>query len=208
MTQRQITLVNNSASPTALAILQNADANRGVVAWLAKYAYPGMQIRFTWDDDTLCFVWAATGQVAPGVIVDVSQTFATNPVEGNQIELSYDLAHRTFFFRDPQNGRPGTLSIRQDNTLPVNAVVAGIGMAGKPTVVAQANPNLMTTFMLKSGYFLAAGAFAQGEVIDTDAVRCHPVAFPPNVFALTATLDADGQWSVVSDILTTLADDE
>lgn len=208
MTQRQITLVNNSASPTALAILQNADENRGVVAWLAKYAYPGTQIRFTWDDDTLCFVWAATGQVGPGVVVDVSQTVATSPVEGNQIELAYDLAHRTFFFRDQQTGRPGTLSIRQDNTLPGNAAAVGIGMAGKPTVVMQAQPNLMTTFMVKSGYFLAAGAFAQGEIIDTDAVSPHAVAFPPNVVALTATLGADGQWTVVSDILATVADDE
>ena len=59
MTQRQITLVNNSTAPTALALLQGDS-----VIWLAKYAYPGTQVRFTWDDTDYCFVWAGTGQVS------------------------------------------------------------------------------------------------------------------------------------------------
>ncbi|MCQ4166905.1 hypothetical protein [Tahibacter harae] len=204
MTQRQITLVNNSTAPTALALLQGDS-----VIWLAKYAYPGTQVRFTWDDTDYCFVWAGTGQVSPGVILDVSQVVPASPNDNNQIDFSYDAPNRTFFFGKPQSGTPtGTLMIRADNTVPVDAVAVGIGMAGKPSAVMSAQPNMMYRFTPRPDYRLAFGNLTQSEVVDPAALPTFPVSFPPNVYALTATLDEGHQWTVVSDILSKAEADE
>lgn len=204
MTQRQITLVNNSRSPTALALLQGDS-----VIWLAKYAYPGTQVRFTWDDADYCFVWAGTATVSPGVILDVSQVVQAQLTQDNQIDFSYDATNRTFFFSKQQNGpQPGTLMIRADNTLPVNAVAVGIGMAGKPSAVLPAQPNMMYSFQPRPDYRLAFGNLTQSEIVDPETLPTQAVSFPPNVYALTATLGEDNQWTVVSDILSKIDADE
>lgn len=210
MTQRQITLINNSTMPTALAVLQNpAEHNNLAVAWLAKYAYPGTQVRFTWDDADLCFVWAGTGQLSPGIIVDASQIVPANLQQNNGITLSYDAQNRTFRLHDPKNGgAPGTLFVQQDATIPMNAVATGIGMAGKASTVVQAMPNMITMFTPRPGYFLCFGNLVQGQLLDLSSLtQPQPVEFPPNVYALTATLGPDNQWTVVSDILTTADSD-
>ena len=202
MTQRQITLVNNSTSPTSLALLQNANEHGNVVAWLAKYAYPGTQVRFTWDDADLCFVWAGTSQLSPGVVLDVSQVVPAGANANNAIDFSYDAANRTFYLHNLRDGnRPNTMTVTADNTLPVNAVAVGIGMAGKPTLVMQAQPNMNYQFTLQPTYFLAFGNITQSAVVDADALHPQKIEFPPNVVALTATLGADNNWTVVSDIL-------
>lgn len=204
MTQRQITLVNNSTAPTTLALLQGDS-----VIWLAKYAYPGTQVRFTWDDTSYCFVWAGTAQVSPGVILDVSQVVPTSLTQGNLIGISYDAANRTFFFNDQQDGpQQGVLYVRADQTLPVSAVAVGIGMADKPTAVVPAQPNMMYSFQPKPDYRLAFGQLTQSQVVDPQALPTYPVAFPPNVYALTATLNPDNSWTVESDILSKIDEDE
>lgn len=209
MTQRQITLINNSSAPTSLAVLQNTNSGGGVVAWLAKYVYPNAQVRFTWDDSSLCFVWAGTGQISPGVAVDASQIVAANVNDANLISLSYDAKNRTFFFHDQSgNGQAGTLTIRTDTSIPTDAIATGIGMSDKPTLVMQAQPNMNYQFSPRPSYALAFGAITQGTIVDLHAITPQPVEFPPNVVALTATLGADHQWTVVSDILTTVTVDE
>lgn len=209
MTQRQITLVNNSATATSLAVLQGSGEQPGNVAWLVKYAYPGTQVRFTWDDADYSFVWAGTGQLSPGIVVESSQVVPATPVEGNVIDLSYDSRNRTFYFHNQQTGgQMGMLSIRQDSSIPANAIAAGIGMAGKPTLVVQASPNMYTTFQPRPAYFLAFGAITQGEIVDPQTLPTQAVEFPPNVVALTATLGPTNTWTVVSDILTTITADE
>jgi len=48
----------------------------------------------------------------------------------------------------------------------------------------------------------------QGQLLDLSTLpRLQSVEFPPNVYALTATLGPDNQWTVVSDILTTADSD-
>lgn len=210
MTQRQITLINNSTMPTALAVLQNpAGQNDLAIAWLAKYTYPGTQVRFTWDDADLSFVWAGTGQLSPGIVVDASQIVPADLQQNNGITLSYDAQNRTFFLHDPTDGGPpGTLYVRQDTTIPMNAVATGIGMAGKACTVVQAMPNMITTFTPRPNYFLCFGNLVQGQLFELFTVsQPQPVEFPPNVYALTATLGQDNQWTVVSDILTTADSD-
>lgn len=47
------------------------------------------------------------------------------------------------------------------------------------------------------GYWVTAGDFEQGEVLDvTEIANAAAVVFPPGVFAMTAVLGANNTWTV------------
>lgn len=199
----QLTLINNSGKPGNLFAFQRYGELRQSLAWLSKYAYPGTQVDFFWDPASLSFVWSGSGQLGPGVVVDVAQ-FVPAALSGtNQVTLSYDAEHRTFFFHDQGQGpQGGRLFIRQDNTIPVHAATVGVGLANKATLVFDAAPNLMTVIEARSTLWVAFGDYKQGQYIeDVEALGAVEVDFPPNVVAMTATIDADGKWTVVRNIL-------
>lgn len=75
----------------------------------------------------------------------------------------------------PTDGTQGLIVTKSDNTIPTVPVQAsknvyvnvGIAMAGKPTVAVQLEPNLTYQFTPKPRYYILAGSFIQGQVIDT-----------------------------------------
>ena len=199
----QLTLVNNSGKPGNLFAFQRFGGQPQSLAWLSKYAYPGTQVDFFWDPSSLCFVWSGTGKLGPGVVVDVAQFVPASLSGTNQITLSYDAAHRTFFFHDqgpgPQSGR---LFIREDQTIPAFSASVGIGMANKATLVFDVQPNLMVTIDTNTTLWVGFGDYQQGQYIeDVEALGGVEVKFPPNVVAMTATLNPDGQWTVESNVI-------
>lgn len=197
MTQLQLTLVNNSPSPTRLAIFQGQPADRLAVAWMAKYAYPGTRLQFNWDDTDYCFAWSQTGLLAPGVSIDAGQIVPASPGGSNQITLSYDPKNRIFFFQQPQSGgQPGALTVHQDSSLPINAAAVGIGMAGKPAFMLQSAPNMNLVFQPKPRYFVTAGTLDAGQLFEQEQVQAVEVVFPLNVTAMIATLNPDLSWTI------------
>ncbi|HVJ61114.1 MAG TPA: hypothetical protein VM555_00155 [Tahibacter sp.] len=199
----QLTLINNAGKPGNVFAFQRYGQLQQSIAWLSKYAYPGTQVDFFWDPSSLCFVWSGSGRLGPGVVVDVAQIVPAALSETNQITLSYDAEHRTFFFKDQDAGPPGRLSIRQDNTLPANFASVGVGLANKATLAFDAQPNLMTVIETQSAtLYVAFGDYKQGQYIeDVEALGAVEVKFPPNVVAMTATIDAQGQWTVEANVL-------
>jgi hypothetical protein len=75
----------------------------------------------------------------------------------------------------PTDGVKGLIVAKADNNIPTVAVQAsksvylnvGIAMAGKPTVAVQLEPNITYQFTPKPRYYILAGSFLQGQVIDT-----------------------------------------
>jgi hypothetical protein len=200
----QLTLVNNSGKPGNLFAFQRYGSLRQSLAWLSKYAYPGTQVDYFWDPSSLCFVWSGTGKLGPGVVIDVAQ-FVPAAISGtNQITLSYDAEHRTFYFHDQGQGpQSGQLFIRQDTTIPAHSASVGVGLANKATLVFDVSPNLMTVIDTRATtLWVAFGDYQQGQYIeDVEALGAVEVTFPPNVVAMTATIDADGRWTVVENVL-------
>ena len=203
MTQRQLTLINNSTNAGNLIVYQSMSENfMNSLAWFSKYAYPNTKVQVSWDDTAYDFVWAGAGQVTPGIVFSAAQVVPANLTSTNQIKFSYDGPNKTFFFHDQQAGQQqGTLMISQDTTIPMNAVSVGIGMSGQPTFAVQAQPNMNVVFTPRTQYWVAFGTFQQGEVLDVETLNAVQVEFPPNVTSMTATLNADNTWTVTQNIL-------
>ncbi|MGZ4954893.1 MAG: hypothetical protein ACXV8Q_07250 [Methylobacter sp.] len=198
-----LTVVNNSSNPFNFAVFQK-DPNIGVsnvfsLAWFTKYCYPGTTAKFKWTID-YNFVWCETGELIPGVIFDATQTPAAGLESNNQISLDYDSINSAYFFNPPTpSTQPplGILRIQETPNVPLKQASVGIGMSNAGTFVVQAEPNLTLNFTPHPKYYVLAGTFTQGQVLDTsETTKAPEVAFPAGVYQMTATLNQDNTWTI------------
>ncbi|GAA2577671.1 hypothetical protein GCM10010435_62300 [Winogradskya consettensis] len=180
-------------------------------AWLKKTLAPTSQGKFTWTVDW-SFMWDETGTPAPGVSFEVGQTWPADPsasntwstptVGGDQVNLTYNASNDTYTFetgKGQHNPPPqdGILYIYQQNPIPPGQASIGLGMSGKPVYALQAEPNLHANFDATPVYYITAGTYTEGIVLDvTQITEKAEVQFPTNVFSMTATLTSTNIWSV------------
>jgi hypothetical protein len=209
-TPYSLTVQNNSINPFDFCLYQEDPAigNPHIMslAWLTQSLYPSGSVTWDWDIE-YSFLWSQTGQLKPGIQFKTSQIWPADPnvvgvsgpaKAGNQIGLSKPKPNVYNFTSTPtKNAQLGTLYVAQDSTIPLLEASVGIGMKGFGTFAVQAQPNLHNNFTPHPVYYLAAGQFNQGEVLDigaiTDSVN---IEFGPGVFDLTATLNLDNTWTV------------
>ncbi|WP_309112228.1 hypothetical protein [Saccharothrix sp.] len=209
-TQYTLRVVNDSTNLTDMCVYQQ-DPNIGApnvmsLAWFTKPAYPTTTVVFRWTID-YSFIWSETGQLKPGVFFDASQIWPADPSiigvaserkAGNQIGFSHPSEGAYTFTSTPTaNAQRGTLYIDENATIPLKEASVGIGMSGSGTFATQAQPNIHLSFTPHPTYWLTAGTYQQGEVLDVQSIT-NPVEihFPPNVYSMTATLHEDNSWTV------------
>jgi len=189
---------NNSSNAGDVCVYQT-DPNIGVpdvmsLAWFSEYNYPTTQVQFQWEID-YSFVWGQTGNLVPGVVFSASQTWAADLQSKNQVTLTYDQAYT--FANQTYGPQSGTLYITEDRSLPLKDASVGIGMSGAGTFVVQAQPNLNLLFTPHPIYWITFGDFEPGEVLDIESItNVAQVAFPPNIFTMSAVLNPDNTWTV------------
>jgi hypothetical protein len=209
-TQYTLTVINNSVNTFDMCMFQD-DPDLGVVnpmslAWLTKTAFPSTTVVFQWTID-YSFVWSETGQLKPGAYFKAGQNWPADPSvvgvsnakqAGNQIGFAKPKPTAyTFTSTATKGAKIGNLYIAEDSTLPLQEASVGIGMSGSGTFAVQAQPNLPLTFTPHPVYYVAAGQFIKGEVLDIGAIT-NPAAieYGPGVFDLTAQLNPDNTWKV------------
>jgi hypothetical protein len=209
-TQYTLRVVNNSTNFVDMCVFQD-DPDIGVpdvmsLAWFAKPTYPTTTVVFRWTVD-YSFIWSETGTLKPGVFFDASQTWPADPSvvglssqtkPGNQIGFSHPSADAYTFTSTPVPGaQTGSLYIKEDPNLPLKRASVGIGMSGSGTFAVQAQPNMNLTFSPHPKYYLAAGTYSQGEVLDIGSIT-NPaeIRYPAGVFSLTAVLQEDNTWRI------------
>jgi rhizosphere induced protein len=198
-TTYSMTLQNESAQPWTFYVYQRQPQQSNDLFSLAWFSSPflitvGSRITFEWDI-AYNFVWGATGIVRPGV------TFSA----GGEIDCDPNGANTTTFSSLPgPNLSPavtappaGSLVINDARDVPNSTYSVGIGMSGAGTFVVQAGTNLKHQFTPTPTYWIAAGTDVQvGTVLDIQTITTTAqVQFPPNVFSITRTLNAQNQWS-------------
>lgn len=167
------------------------------IAWFAKRNHPHTSVAFRWRIE-YSFLWSESGILAPGAVVDASQVFAANLQNLNKITLTYtDGAYN--FINQTKGAQPGKLYIVQDQNIPLKQACVGIGISGLGTCVVQAQPNMTLNFNPCPNYYLAFGAYTQGEVLEAATIN-NPVEilYPANVYSMTAILNPDNSWSVTT----------
>jgi hypothetical protein len=195
---------NNSTNPGAFCVYQN-DPNIGInnvmsLAWFAKEAGQTTLIKFGWSID-YSFVWSQTGALKPGVTFDASQNWPADLTTTNQVtfdKVTSSSGGSYYTFEDQKAGpQPGSLTVVEGQNIAQGEASVGIGMSGSGTYLMQAQPNLNLTFTPHPVYFLTFGDYWPGLVLDTQQIS-HPllVAFPANVYVMTATLNPDNTWTL------------
>ena len=167
------------------------------LAWLTKRVEPTTRVAFTWEV-AYEFVWYDSGALARGDACVASQLRPASLAGCNQIALTH--GEHGFSFGEPTRGpEAGSLFIEPDGTIPVDRVAVGLGMAGRGALVVPAQPNLTYRFSTPDPeYWITFGELQPGEPLDPKALAAPVarVAFPDNVWAMSATLDERGRWSV------------
>jgi hypothetical protein len=178
------------------------------LAWLTKGAEKGTGLQFTWTID-YTFIWSETGPLVPGATFSASEIWPADPsivgvcdgkTPGNQVGLTFHQDHQTYEFTSTatKGAEKGSLYVAEDGTLPSDRASVGIGMGGSGTFAVQAKPNLHVAFTPHPVYYLMAGSFKKGEVLDigvySDSVN---IEFDHGVFEKKAILQADNTWIVI-----------
>lgn len=204
-TKYQLYVVNNAPEETLDFCVYQTPPDREnpkvhSLAWLVKKAHPGTTLSFAWTID-YSFTWAQSGVLKPGVVFEASQVFPADPATryGNQIQFDYkDGAYLFETGTTPQlSSETGSLHIVQSPNIPTDDASVGIGMSGSGTFAIQAEPNMLATFSPHPTYWLTAGTYVQGEVVDIEDIsNAQPIEFQGDWFVMTATLDGDNLWTV------------
>lgn len=192
-----LTVTNNSTQFQDIVVYQKS-ADLGVpgalsLAWLTAPAHPNTTVTFTWHEE-YDFVWSQTN--GPFAARQVLPADPENP-EKNQIQLGYP--QDAFTFVDgPATGDPqlGSLYIRTLPDVPENAALVGIGMSEVGTFVVPAGPNLNYVFTPHPSYWVAAGTFTAGEVLDVEEITNTEEIVYQGTFSRDASLGSDNLWSV------------
>ncbi|MEM7531593.1 MAG: hypothetical protein AAF639_05430 [Chloroflexota bacterium] len=212
MSQYSLIVENQSCNNTNFAIFQQMPDVEGAVgnvfplAWLSKYAYTNTTLEFQWSLD-YNFVWSRSGILVPGIQFTASQCLPADPKQGpNSILLDYDAPNDTFHFEDRKRDKDalGSLVVHTDTDVPVSqtnkehAAAVGIGMSGHGTFVCETQPNMTLRFTPKPKYYLIAGNFKQGEVLDIQTIfgRALEIQYK-DVFQRTAILKRNNQWELL-----------
>jgi hypothetical protein len=192
-------IFQNQSSNAGTAMVFQKDPGLGPnvlpLAWFTQYAFPTTSLTFTWQVN-YSFTWSQTGVLIPGVVFSATQNWAADLSMSNQVTFSHPGPAYTF---TNQTAGPaaGSLFIVEDSTLPLKDASVGIGMSGSGTFAVQAQPNLNLAFTPHPEYWIAFGNYTKGQVLDIQQItKPQILAFPPNVFSLTAILTIDNKWVV------------
>lgn len=203
-TTYSLTVQNNSTQFQDLCVYQKP-VDLGVpnaipLAWLAAPAWPGTTVTFTWTLD-FSFMWSQTGSLKPGVLFKAQQVVATDPDNLTANQIQFDFRDGAFtFVQGGAAGTPelGSLYIRQLSGVPANAALVGIGMSNAGTFAVPVQPNINLVFTPHPEYWVTAGTFTQGQVVDTEEITNEAEVPYDGTFSMNAVLDSSNLWTISS----------
>jgi len=198
-----LTVINDSELPdptfAVFATLPvSSDFASLSLAWLTQQINATNQYVFTWEI-TWGFAWSASG-TTPGYQWAGSGTLAADP--NSTTESKAEFAYNGDFQLTPATSTPtgDTLWITDSPTVPLPSKQpssVGVTLGGSPASVTNAGPNLYQTFTLHPTYYIDAGNYVKGQMVDGDSVtQLQELTFAGGSTALTATLSADNTWTV------------
>jgi hypothetical protein len=201
-TKYSLTVTNNSTQFQDLCVYQKpvdlGVSNAVALAWLCAPAWPGTTVTFTWTMD-YSFMWAQTGSLKPGVTFQAQQMVDADPDDLNNNQVQFDFRNGAFtFVSGAALGVPelGKLYIRQLGGISPNTATVGIGMSNAGTFAVEAQPNINLVFTPHPEYWITAGTFTQGMVLDMEEITNEAEVPYDSTFAMRAVLGANNLWTV------------
>ncbi|MGW6403705.1 hypothetical protein [Streptomyces sp. NPDC055134] len=200
-TQYTLTVTNNSTEFQDVCLFQKT-AGLGVpaalsLAWLTAPAHPGKTVTFTWTV-TYSFVWAVTGPLMSGIPFMDWEQAAADPDDELQNQTGFDFDNGNYGFVPASgSGTPlGGLGIQVLPTVPDDTASVGIGMDSSPVFAAQAVPGAKLVFTPHPQYWITAGTFSQGEVLEVEEITDEAEIPFDDTFSMNAVLGENKLWTV------------
>lgn len=198
-----LTVINDSEleSPTfALFATLPATSDFATLnlAWLTQQINATNKYVFTWDI-TWGFAWAAQGTSA-GYQWAGSGTLPADP--NSSTESKAEFSYNGDFQLTPATSTPtgDTLWIVDSPTVPLPSKQpssVAVTLGGSPASATNAGPNLFQTYTLHPTYYIDAGNYVKGQMVDGDSVTSfQELSYTGGNTALTATLNQDNTWTV------------
>ena len=193
-------VTNNSSEFQDVILYQRLGDGSGPnvlsLAWLTAPAHPSTTVTFTWTPE-YSFEWSRTSPLRPGVVFRSEQSRSANPEDLDRNSAVFeDRGGRLGFSDGGRPSAPGTLAITVAGSVPQDTAAVGVGMAGEPFAAVDALPNYNVIMAPRPDYWVAAGTFSKGEVLDLEEiVRTAALPFQ-GTFTLNAVLDSTGNWNI------------
>lgn len=196
-----VTVTNGSTRDTVIVLYQRS-VDLGVpdarsLAWLARSSSPNSNVTFNWSLD-YSFVWAQMGTLQPGSVFAALAAVPADPnnLSSNQVQFDNREGEFTLVPVSEPGAEVGHLYVRASPSVPPNSAAVGIGMSGAPVFAVSAQPNTNLVFHPNPEYWIAAGMFTAGEVLDPDQITSQAQVTFAGTFAMKAELQDNGNWVV------------
>lgn len=184
MTAYSLDVQNDSSNHVDFCMFQTAPDLGNVdvmtLAWFVEPAYPTTNVSFDWNT-SYSFVWSDAGPLSPGVTFKASQVWAADPMNPTLqgVQLLYPGDAYNFERLQPQAGwQAGSLYIEEGGDVPLRQASVGIGMSDSGTFAVDAQPNQHLVFQPHPEYWLVAGSFQHGQVLDiAELSDAYPVQY-------------------------------
>jgi rhizosphere induced protein len=127
------------------------------------------------------------------------QSVAADPTDphSNQIQFDYRNGMGMFLQGGASHAPRGSLAMQILSGVPMNRARLGIGMSNAAAIVVQALPNMMLVHTPRPTYWITAGAFGRGQVLDAEPIATQAAQVPfDGTFAMRAVLGPNNLWTV------------
>jgi hypothetical protein len=157
-------------------------------------------VTFTWTVN-YSFVWSQTGSLQPGVTFVAQQTQDADPDDLTANQVLFDYRNGAFTFRPGSAAgmaELGSLYIRELSTVPIGTATVGIGMSNAGVFAVQAQPNMNLVFTPHPEYWVTAGTYEQGEVLNIEQITNSANVGFDATFDMVAVLTPTNTWQISS----------
>lgn len=191
---------NDSRSPTDIALYQSdpgLSASAVPLVWQEAPLNAGAQTDLSWSSD-YSFSLSNSADLQAGAVYHAVQTLSVDP--GMRRDDSAELTdsqgvlglHRT---STPKRSAD-TLSLEEAKTITAGDASVALDVGGRPASAWKAEPNQTLRFTPHPEYWITAGTYTEGEVINPLTV-VHPLRLHLGTKpVITVTLHQGGRWTV------------
>lgn len=200
-TEYTLEVRNNSTSVQDFVVYQsdpNLNANNAsTLAWFVAPLKANARTDLSWNPDYSVSL-SDSADLKVGAVYRPAQTLPVSPgAPGDDgVDLSYIGGVLGMDRAKSLDQSKGTLSLEEPRKIPRDDGSVALGMAGRPAFAWKAEPNHTLRFTPHPEYWITAGDFTQGEVINPQTVSNPlPLHFGKEA-ALKVTLHEGGHWTV------------
>jgi hypothetical protein len=199
-TQYTLTVKNESNSQTEYAVYQTDPGFPSVavpLVWEDVRVKANAETGLSWNAD-YSLSWSNSADLKPGSVYHPVQTLPVSPgvVREDGAELTDTHGVLGMHRASPPKQADGTLSLEELSTVPRGDASVALGMSGRPASVLKAEPNQTLYFTPHPNYWIKAGTFTEGEVINP-RTGSEPLRLNFGTKgAITITFHKGGHWTV------------